>query len=258
MSTATTAAAAAEPPAAKVAPKAVGNANGCCSHDGSCSSHCLKALLYNFIIASNVRGAVSVLARAIRLAQSEPRKLLSMHDMFGEGNLVYRVDAMRIGLFFGVFSAAYKVRRSRRRRRRVVSRLVNSLLLRDDAGPAVHTEECAPTGRAVDGGGRGRRRWLLHFVSGARDAAQRRAVHRRARAAVSLQRSKGPRLVAHVGQPLVARRHAALLRNVRAGHVRVRDAARHAAFVVQQVHHRHRPHPHVGAAGCAGPGARGM
>ncbi len=40
-----------------------------------------------------------------RLLQSQPRSLLSLEAVFDEKHLHYRVEAFRLGLFFGGFSA---------------------------------------------------------------------------------------------------------------------------------------------------------
>lgn len=51
---------------------------------------------------------MSILFRVFKLLQTQPGHLLSMQAVFDEKHLHYRVEAFRLGLFFGGFSAGYK------------------------------------------------------------------------------------------------------------------------------------------------------
>lgn len=72
----------------------------------------LKTFGSNFSLVFYVRAGVALLARALSLLRTSPRKLLSWHSLLGESNLGFRVEAVRLGLFVGGFAALYRVLRA--------------------------------------------------------------------------------------------------------------------------------------------------
>ena len=71
-------------------------------------SGALKLFGRNFLLMYNIRSGVALVLRVLRLLRSNPRKVLSISDLVSEGNLVFRAQAVRLGLFVGGFSFLYR------------------------------------------------------------------------------------------------------------------------------------------------------
>jgi len=64
---------------------------------------------YNgFLLAFGVRAAIGVLTRVLEVSRRRPSKLLSFTSLLGEKHVVFRVEAIRLGLFIGSFSGIYR------------------------------------------------------------------------------------------------------------------------------------------------------
>ena len=72
----------------------------------------LKTFGSNFSLVFYVRAGVALLARALSLLRTSPRRLLSWNSLLGERHLGFRVEAVRFGVFVGGFVAIYRVVRA--------------------------------------------------------------------------------------------------------------------------------------------------
>lgn len=77
-------------------------------YTSSCHIRALRTALYSFSVSYGLRSCLAVLMRAVQLARSRPRELLSLSSLVGEKSLTFREDAVRLGLFTGVFTGGYQ------------------------------------------------------------------------------------------------------------------------------------------------------
>lgn len=66
-----------------------------------------NSFLKGFFIAFGLRALIGILARAVVLARKKPLGLLSFSTVLGEKHVVFRVEAIRLGMFVGSFSGIY-------------------------------------------------------------------------------------------------------------------------------------------------------
>ncbi|GBG24712.1 Transmembrane protein 135 [Hondaea fermentalgiana] len=71
-------------------------------------SKALKTGLTNFLLAYNLRAGVAFLLKFVRTLLRRPKDALSFEKLLGEGNLAFRVEAVRMGLFLGGFTGLYR------------------------------------------------------------------------------------------------------------------------------------------------------
>lgn len=63
----------------------------------------------SFALGFSLRALVSILGRILVILKRDPKRILSFSQLLGEKNLIFRVDATRLGLFFGAFSSSFYV-----------------------------------------------------------------------------------------------------------------------------------------------------
>ena len=66
-----------------------------------------QTFVNGFLKAFSIRAAIGVLSRIIELLRKNPKELLSFSNILGEKHLIFRVEAIRLGLFIGSFSGIY-------------------------------------------------------------------------------------------------------------------------------------------------------
>lgn len=66
-----------------------------------------KSFTKGFALAFGLRALIGVLSRAVVLARKKPVGLFSFSSVLGEKHVVFRVEAIRLGLFVGSFSGIY-------------------------------------------------------------------------------------------------------------------------------------------------------
>ncbi|CAK4690911.1 unnamed protein product [Aphanomyces euteiches] len=67
----------------------------------------------NFMLAYNVRAGIALLSRIVQLTQKRQLKdIFDLKALLGENHLVFRVDAVSMGLFVGCFTGGYEAVRA--------------------------------------------------------------------------------------------------------------------------------------------------
>lgn len=61
----------------------------------------------NFLLTYNIRAGVGLVLHLLGTARRKPRSLTSLRDLVSEGSLVFREDAVRLGLFVGGFTGIF-------------------------------------------------------------------------------------------------------------------------------------------------------
>ena len=81
-------------------------------HASGCASHALSMFWRTFTTAYMTRAGISVAAHALRTMRSrKPSKIFDLSHLVGESALKYREEAVRFGLFAGMFVGGYNATR---------------------------------------------------------------------------------------------------------------------------------------------------
>ena len=81
-------------------------------HAPGCASHALSMFWRAFTAAYMTRAGISVAAHALRTMRSrKPSKIFDLSHLVGESSLKYREEAVRFGLFAGMFVGGYNATR---------------------------------------------------------------------------------------------------------------------------------------------------
>lgn len=82
-----------------------------CQEDGckpiDCAMNALRTFLRTFGVAFGLRAGLAFALRVLSLAKTNPKALLSLEELINEKNLKVRVDAVRLGLFCGIFTGGF-------------------------------------------------------------------------------------------------------------------------------------------------------
>ena len=80
-----------------------------CGHEGTtCAQHAGASFWRSFVLAYMVRAGVAVFSRGVGLLRSDsPRDAARFEKLLGEKHVHYREEAVRLGMFLGVFSGGY-------------------------------------------------------------------------------------------------------------------------------------------------------
>ena len=71
------------------------------------NSGALRQAMIGFLLAYNVRFGMALALRLVTLAMSKPRTLLDLGEILSEKHLHFREEAVRSGLFVGIFAGVY-------------------------------------------------------------------------------------------------------------------------------------------------------
>eukprot|EP00002_Diphylleia_rotans_P030851 TRINITY_DN6384_c0_g1_i1.p1 TRINITY_DN6384_c0_g1~~TRINITY_DN6384_c0_g1_i1.p1 ORF type:complete len:131 (+),score=21.51 TRINITY_DN6384_c0_g1_i1:75-467(+) len=67
-----------------------------------------KTFYRAFVLAYGIRAGVSVVARALGLLRKNPWAIFNMTALLSEKKLIFRVEAAKLGMFFGLYSGVHE------------------------------------------------------------------------------------------------------------------------------------------------------
>mmetsp|Transcript_10702 Transcript_10702/g.12911 ORF Transcript_10702/g.12911 Transcript_10702/m.12911 type:complete len:521 (-) Transcript_10702:1325-2887(-) len=71
-------------------------------------SKAFKTFLTNFVLTYNLRAGVAFLVRTLSVLRQDPKAFFSLQRLLDEAQFKFREEAVRIGLFVGLFTGTYK------------------------------------------------------------------------------------------------------------------------------------------------------
>jgi hypothetical protein len=74
-----------------------------------CYMKSLKSFVHAFSIGFSMRACLSLLLRIIAILKTKPKQIFNLKFLLSEKHLKMRVDAVRLGLFFGIYTGCFNI-----------------------------------------------------------------------------------------------------------------------------------------------------